>query len=715
MSVTDDIKAQIDIVELINSYTPLKKAGRNYKALCPFHSEKTPSFVVLPDSGTWRCFGACGEGGDIFAFIMKKEGLDFREAMRMLADRAGIDLQPATPQQEQSREAVERLRSLLVDAAHFFHEQLLKNPNADDVRAYVERRGLRLETVTRFELGYAPDSWDAALTYLTSLGYSQQDAVEAGLLVVKDDGSVYDRFRDRLMIPIRDLRGRVVGFGARALAKDVQPKYLNSPQSALFDKGHLVYGLDLGRRAIRETQTAVIVEGYMDVIQAHQAGFTNVVAQMGTALTESQLKLLARYANRLILALDSDAAGHMATRRGREVIERVSKAAAEQATEEGVWGFDAAEREYHAKLTTEFDARGMIRYESRLGFDIRVLLLPECKDPDDLIRQRPDGWPELIEQALPIVEYVIRATTAGQDLDNPKVKVAIAKQIIPLIEDVADPVERSHYRQRLARLLKVEERALFPEGALPAGSAPRRRKASSRTHAASISVVPQPSGPGQPLSSPTVSREAFCLAALIQHPRLLYYVNRVFAESLDPAELLKLQPNLAHPESLPDMEVLARQVMPGDFAHPEHRLIFQTWRDALNQDRVEAVVFLQETLEAFVWERVQGWIEQPLYALLRAITPPENKNLTYARIRDEAVQGLLGLRQKRLEEHLQELHFLIGDMDHGGSALTVSAFGDTIRSLMAARNRIEQARELSSPGKRGRDTKNARLQQSQVS
>lgn len=709
MSVTDEIKSQIDIVELIGNYTQLRKAGRNYKALCPFHQEKTPSFVVFPESQTWRCFGACGEGGDVFNFIMKREGLDFREAIQTLAQRAGVELQPPTPQAAEVRETAERLRSLLNDAAHFFHQQLLKSHDASPTRAYVERRGLRLETVQRFQIGYAPDSWDDTLNYLTGLGYERDELVEAGMLVVRDEGGVYDRFRDRLVIPIRDARGRTVGFGARALAKDAQPKYLNSPQSALFDKSHLLFGLDLARRSIRETETAVIVEGYMDVIQAHQAGHANVVAQMGTALTEAQLKLLARYANRLILALDPDAAGQMATRRGREVIERVSKAAAEQAQEQGVWDFDAAEREYHAKLTTEFDAQGMIRYESRLGFDIRVLTLPEGKDPDDLIREKPEAWPELIERAMPIVEYVIRSVIAGQDLENPKVKSSIAKQIVPLIEDVADPVERSHYRQRLARLLKIEERALFPEHA----AVPRKAARPAGAHVAVVERTPR--AESLVPASATEMREAFCLVALLQHPRLIYHINRILAEYLDPSELVKLQPNLAHVEELADLDVLARQIVPSDFAHPEHRQIFLTWREALNQDGAEPLTYLQQRLEPFIWGRVEGWLAQPIYALLRAVILPD-ANLAYSRIRDEAVQAVLGLRQKRLEEHLQDLHYVIGDMERGGSALTVLEFGDTIRSLTAARKRIEQARGDSSlPGKRGRDTKNARIQQSKVS
>ena len=526
MSVTDEIKSRLDIVDFIGNYVSLKKTGRNYKALCPFHAEKTPSFVVFPDSQQWRCFGACGEGGDIFSFVMKREGWDFPEALRFLAQQAGVELVPPTPEQAQAQEVHERLHELLAEAARFFHRQLLQAPNAGHARRYVARRGLSAETVESFGLGYAPASWDAMMNRLLEQGYERQDLIDAGLLIVKDDGGVYDRFRDRLMIPIHDPRGRVVGFGARALASDAEPKYLNSPQSPVFDKSSLLYGFSHARRTIRQSETAVIVEGYMDVLQAHQAGFTNVVAQMGTALTEPQLRLLARYANRLVLALDPDTAGQMATDRGREVIERVSKEAAQQVSREGMWEFDTAEREYRARVTPEFNARGMLRYEGRLGFDIRVAVLPHGKDPDALIREAPSAWATLVEGALPLVEYALQKAVEGQNLDDAKVKSQIAAQVVPLIEDISDPIERSHYRQRLARLLKVPENTLFPSR--PSRSA----RPSGRQQPRASQPPPEPPAPaGVPRLdvAPTRSREAFCLAALIQHPRLLYEVNRILA------------------------------------------------------------------------------------------------------------------------------------------------------------------------------------------
>jgi len=692
MSVTDEIKARLDIVDIIGQYVPLKKAGRNYKALCPFHHEKTPSFVVFPDRQTWRCFGACGEGGDIFTFLMKREGWTFVEALRVLAEQAGVELKPLAPQQAESTETVERLRDLLSVAAEFFNHQLTSGSRAAHARAYIEQRGLRPDTIQRFQIGYAPDSWDATHNYLLGQGYTLEEMISAGMLVTRDDGSTYDRFRNRVMIPIRDGRGRMVGFGARGLAKDATPKYLNSPQSVLFDKSSLLFGLDLARRSIRESETAVIVEGYMDTIQAHQAGYTNVVAQMGTALTEAQLRLLSRYAHRLILALDPDAAGQMATQHGREVIERVSKAAAEQAAEEGVWGFDEAEREYRAKLTTEFDAWGIVRYEGRLGFDIRVLALPEGYDPDDLIREQPDAWPELVAGALPIVDYVIQSVTAGQDLTDPKVKSAIARQIVPLIEDVADPVERSHYRQRLARLLRVEERALFLD----------RPTRSSRGRA-SRHQEPISSATNEALDiAPTLSREAVCLAALIRYPRLIYQVNRILAQCLNWEDVAHRYPNL------PDLDVLAPAVVFSDFAAPEHQMIFQTWHDATAQDELDPIHYLQMNLDPFLRGRVAEWLERPLDALLRGVVPPDTE-LSFDYISKRIVSSLLDLRYRRLEELIKELRFVIEDAENGGDRLTVQQYQDTIIPLINALNRIGQASaRYTMSGQRGRDAKGPR-------
>jgi DNA primase len=698
MSQTDEIKARLDIVEFIGSYIPLKKAGRNYKALCPFHGEKTPSFVVFPDSQNWRCFG-CGEGGDIFTFAMKQEGWDFPEALRVLAERAGVELAPPSPQRAEEQERRELLAGLLAETARFYQQHLLESPDADHARRYVERRGLAAETVERFQVGYAPHSWDATMRHLMGLGYPMQDLIDAGMLVEKEEGGGYDRFRNRLVIPIRDPRGVIVGFGARALADEDNPKYLNSPQSALFDKSGTLFGLDMARRTIREGETAVIVEGYMDVMQAHQAGFSNVVAQMGTALTEPQLRLLARYASRLVLALDPDAAGQMATERGREVIEQVSRAAAEQAVDDGVWGFDSMQRDYRATVTTEFDPRGMVRYESRLGFDIRVLVVPPGNDPDDVIREDPAHWAELVDGALPIVEYVIQTRVAGQDLNDPKVKSTIAAELTPLIDELADAVERSHYRQRLARLLKVSEQALFQE------------KSGGRQHRAR-SAPPKPSSNGVPEESFTTDlsgaaaihpREAFCLAALIHYPRLIYQVNRVLFDYLNADNLLRYLPGGREVQRWPAFDGLAPQVTPSDFTQPDYRALFEAWTEALDQDERTPIDYFWDSIAPVLREHAERWLEQPLDALYRNVTPPRRIELPEDRLGDEAIRGLLTLRARRLEERIQEHVFLMEDMENGGDTSTAMTFGEEALIVLTAQRRIGQAiQEHTLSGKRTR-------------
>ena len=290
MSTTDDIKARIDIVSYVQRFVPtLKKAGRNHKACCPFHNEKTPSFVVNPVRQTWHCFGACAEGGDLFTFAQKLHGWDFKEALRELAAEAGVELQRQSPAQKSRSDQLDKLRGIASSAAEFF-QAALRRDSAAGIRSYLrDQRGLTDETIQAFQIGYAPDSWDFMLRALRELGHSDDEIVEVGLAVRNENGRVYDRFRNRLIIPIRDERGRVVGFGGRAMNPNDNAKYINSPQSAIFDKSRLLFGLDAARSAIRDSATVVIVEGYMDVIQAHQAGYANVVAQMGTAMTEPQI------------------------------------------------------------------------------------------------------------------------------------------------------------------------------------------------------------------------------------------------------------------------------------------------------------------------------------------------------------------------------------------------------------------------------------------
>jgi DNA primase len=318
MSVIDEIKSKLDIVDLVSDTVSLKKSGKNYTGFCPFHSNtKTPSFVVFPETQTWRCFGACADGGDIFSFVIKREGYEFKQALESLAQQAGIQLRAPSPETDKQDKQRQKLLDLNAAAAAYFHHLLTVSPAGAKVRTYLAKREFTAETIATFQLGYALDKWEALKSHFVERGYSIEDLLAAGLIVERADGSPgYDRFRNRLIIPIRNPQGQVVGFGARALAVDQVPKYLNSPQTLLFDKSATLYGLDLARKYIREANQVVIVEGYMDVIQAYQSGAQNVVAQMGTALTEQQLKILKRTTSNFVLALDADTAGQAATLRG---------------------------------------------------------------------------------------------------------------------------------------------------------------------------------------------------------------------------------------------------------------------------------------------------------------------------------------------------------------------------------------------------------------
>ncbi len=434
MSVVDDVKSKIDIVDVVSQYVPLKKAGRLFKANCPFHDEKTPSFVVYPDQGTWHCFGACNTGGDVFSFVMKKENLDFGEALRRLAQRAGVELMRETPGEDAERK---RQRELLATVAAHYHSLLKQHPAAQLAREYLARRFLKPETIETFELGFALDDWHATENFLTSKGFTARDLEAVGLVVTRDDGKHYDRFRGRLMFPIRNRHSEVIGFGARTLGHD-EPKYLNSPQTPLFDKSATLYGLDLAQDAIRAQNLAVIVEGYMDVIGAHQGGFKNVVASLGTALTPRQLELLKRLTKRYALALDPDAAGAAATQRGLQVAR------------------EALDR----KAVPVPMGAGLIGFESRLEAELLVIALPEGQDPDELIHADPQKWIDLTTHPEPLVDFYFRVLTQDLDLKQARDKSVAAQRLVPIIREVGDAVQRAHYTQQLARLVQVAEQTI---------------------------------------------------------------------------------------------------------------------------------------------------------------------------------------------------------------------------------------------------------------
>lgn len=430
--IIKEIKERLDLAEYVGRTLNLKRVGRVYQALCPFHVEKTPSFTVYPDSKSWYCFGSCDEGGDIYSYVQKREGLTFPETLRLLACECGIHIEGKTAIDHDK----ERLQSLCEAAAQQFQQWLYKDPHAQPCRDYIKQRHLSAEFVHRFGLGYAPDSWNRLLNVLLSRGYDPKDMVKVGLAREREQGGYYDGLRNRLVFPIRDFRGRIVGFAGRALTDGQLPKYINSPANPLFDKSHLLYGLDLAKDAIRKSQEgAIVVEGYIDCITAHQAGFTNVVATMGTALTNEQFQLVTRYSPNLILALDADAAGERATKRNL------------------------------------LNILGHHRPKGRPVPNIRVLLLPDGYDPDDLItgrippnaKSKPQEWTELVANALPVIDYLIRQSLQGANLDNPIEKERIAKELLPIIAGLNSAVMRDHYITRLAHLLRTDERVLAQE------------------------------------------------------------------------------------------------------------------------------------------------------------------------------------------------------------------------------------------------------------
>lgn len=587
MGVIDEVKDRIDIVEVVGESVKLRKSGKNYTGFCPFHpNTRTPAFVIFPESGTWRCFGACNEGGDVFSFLMKKEGWDFSEALRFLAGRAGVELRPRGSEEQVAEEAHQNLRNLLEAAITFYRHNLLQTTAGAPVLEYLHTRNLDDQTLETFEIGYAPNAWDATLAYLKEKGYSDKELVDAGMVSERDTGGYYDRFRNRIMIPIRDVRGRMAAFGARVIDPQDVPKFLNSPQTALFDKGRMLYGLDKARKAIRTTDQSVIVEGYMDVIGLHQAGYANVVSPMGTALSESQLRLLKRYSRRIVLALDADMAGSKATLRGLTVAR------------------EALDRQ----PDPVFDARGLVRHEGRLDADIRVITLPEGVDPDEVVAENSQAWMKLLEGAQTVVDYVTGVLTADQDLDDPKIKAEVAKQVLPLVEDVADPVEREAYRQSLARRLKVDERALIAWRPKPRRRRLRRGMASETDVESPVSMV-----------SPI---ERFCLGVLLCDPELLYRIDR----NMQALDLGRLSPQ--------------------DFTGTEHQVIFHAVREALAQEEEEPARHWRSRLEA------------PLLVLADTLLAEVvDFDFTRPRVIEEIMANFLRLRKRNLESALTHLRF----------------------------------------------------------
>lgn len=419
-SPVEQIKEKIDIVELIASYIKLDKAGANFKALCPFHSEKTPSFYVTPARQIWHCFG-CNAGGDVLRFVMNIENIEFPEALRILADKAGIELRREDPKLRSERT---RILDLLNDATRFYEKNLFERK---DVGAYLKERGLTGETAKSFRLGFAKNSWDGIVSYLRSREYKFEEIEKAGLAIKSEkDASFYDRFRARIMFPLFDASGRIVGFSGRIFERDVESrepealaKYINTPQTLLYDKSRILYGFDRAKSEIRKQNTCVILEGQMDLIMSHQAGIAYAVAVSGTALTRFHLNILKRLSDTLILSFDMDAAG-----------------------------FDATTKSIDEALKT--------------GFDIKVVNLESSKDPADIIKEDSELWKKALAETKPIIPFLLEQLSQKNQDPRSLIK-EVGRMVLPYVAKVSSELDRAYWVGKVANFLKIREEAVWQE------------------------------------------------------------------------------------------------------------------------------------------------------------------------------------------------------------------------------------------------------------
>ena len=491
MSVIDDIRAKLDIVEVVAPYVTLQQSGRTLKANCPFHTEKTPSFVVSPERQSWRCFGACAVGGDIFSFVMRAENMEFRDALRTLSQKAGVELQPG-----RDRTASNAAQSANNAAAEFYQE-VLQSTSGKAARDYLDERGVGQDARDKFQLGLSPDSWDGLVQHFKTFGVTREAALGAGLVRQTDDGRPYDFFRGRLMFPICDRDGNVIGFGARAL-DDSNPKYINTAATEAFDKRNTLYALHMATPRIRQTGTAVIVEGYMDAIAAHEHGFTNVVASMGTALTENQVSQLRALAQNYVLALDPDAAGQEATLRSLESSWRVFRSA----------------------VARRNPASQSVLNQYRPP-ELKIAELPEGQDPDTLIRNDSPKWEETVAGALPLLDFVIPALVKRTDLSIPDSRANIARELARLINQL-DEMDQYEYWNKLASQLNVPLDSLRASLGTQRSQRGRRQRVTDREDVGTDIEV-SPNLLAEETSEPV---EEYVLALLIQHPNLLEDVRK---------------------------------------------------------------------------------------------------------------------------------------------------------------------------------------------
>lgn len=653
--VVDAIKSRIDIAELVGAKVNLRRAGKLLKGLCPFHQEKSPSFVVYPDEGRYHCFG-CAKSGDAFTWLRDTQGLDFADALKELSRRTGVPLPERAPREaNQPPPEAEAAKQALAEAARFYQRQLIDAPDAGEARAYLRRRGITRGSVDAFALGWASEGREVLYEHLVRKGFSFAHLELAGLAMSTEHGR-RDRFRARVIFPIRDRAGEVIGFGARTLG-DAQPKYLNSPQTPFFDKGSNLYGLDLARGPIRQAGAAVIVEGYMDVVVPHQEGFRNVVASLGTALTDRQIELLKRYTRTIILSLDADVAGQAATLRGLEV----------------------------ARVALSSSSRPAPGSVARGGFlatqagQVKIAVLSGGKDPDEIVREDPERWKSMIAGAVPMMDHKIAIETASVSMDDPGAKLQAVRELARFLALVPDPVEWSHYVDRIAQRLRLDVRAVHAEVVQAEESMRRAQRTAARDQAAAQArsaattagaSPPDLNGgraadgqPDAPTAPGTPGRNVDRIAhrsrpeasGAEDHPTSETRDASVAPATYDPLEQFVLSELVAVPDHVGHVRHV---IAPDDLRDPSLRALFEEMLAIDHPSDLRVDNYL-ESVRSYLLEAVSA----------RPAVPADGSDDPDARRAAAVISASLRLRERRLREKLRDVQYLLReDPDDGERA-----------------------------------------------
>ncbi|MDO8485162.1 MAG: DNA primase [Candidatus Limnocylindrales bacterium] len=627
VGVAAEVKSKLSVADVVGESVSLKKAGTTYKGLCPFHGEKTPSFVVTPHRESWHCFG-CGLGGDIFSFVMQRDSVTFPEALRTLATRAGVEIDERT-KREDAHQA--RLRQVLDHAIAFYHAVLTQSNAGKAALDYLHGRGFTDETIAVHQLGWAPGGWDQMTRALgTKRDVRPDELVEVGLASPRQGGrgGVYDKFRSRVVFPIRDQNGHAVGLGGRLLEGD-GPKYLNSPATPLFDKSRTLYLIDKAKGPIRKSGQAVIVEGYTDALMAHQAGFDNVVASLGTALTPGQVALLTRYASRIALAYDVDAAGEKA----------------------GTLGVTAL-----AGLIGQLQAdTSGVKLE-----DVRVARLPDGKDPDEVVRESPAAWEAAVAKAKPLVEYLIDHHADRFDLKTSSGRIGFVEAVMPALREIADPLRRDEALGEVRRVSGVEERVLRQVLERPARNPISLRRSSGQGGAGA-------GGPGE---------SRITADAVLSSPDALPIHDILRAITPVESELLRLL-LLVPDQQLRVVDELGPDLLPSTVARELFRAI--VLQRAPNDQGVHP---------PFQWEGLLLSLDDETGALARALVAkpgPDPRGLVASELDYEVARLLIELEDDQLRERSDYNEAAQGEAER-------AADREAIERLMLERRQINEAR-----------------------